>query len=261
MLKRARLPAREFTVHPSFIRGRRIASGICVAMLAGMSAFALYFASDIVTMRREARIWEHGVAVPEASASGTATAKAVFVDYKIRVDYEVDGTAHGGTQEFETVMAGASTVRAPTVKVDLEDPGAFATSWGIESVAGRWRWLLTMVGVALLVDIVMVRQLRATRREVARLRALAARGDEVTAEIISTSVVKLSNGTATPHVRVHWRAGTHGPFVTQVDTRRGPVGRIGLLSEDCSRGMLLTEELYPIEATDAEIAAARASIA
>lgn len=207
-------------------------------------------------MRREARIWESGVPAASATATGDATVKAIFVHYKMHVSFDVDGRPYGGVQEFETIGAGASTVSAPAVRYDREDPEAFATSWGVGSTAGRWRWVLAMLGVAVVVDVIMGLQLRATAREVRRLKAIAERGDEVAAEILSQKVVTLSNGQSTPHVLVTWRGGGHGPFTTQVDTRRGRVGEIALLSEDGSVGMLLTDRLYPLAVTDAEIAAA-----
>jgi hypothetical protein len=261
-MKRSTLPARAFAVHPAFVRMRRISVGICIAIIALMSGLMIYVASDGFAMRREAAIWAHGTPAPDASAEGNATVKVVFVSYKIRVSYRAADGEHTGLQEFPTIAGGANTSMRPSLRYDPDAPAEFATSWGIDASAGRWRWLLIMTGFCLLVITVMARQLRATRRVFEQMRALAARGDEVVATIVSTSVVKLSNGRVTPYIKVEWRAGDHGPFTTQLDTRKGQVawlpggGAIGLVAEDGKSGVLLRDDLYPLVASEPEVHAA-----
>lgn len=265
-MKRSTLPTRGFDIHPAFLRGRRIAMGICIAILVAMCGLAIYFVTDIFAMRREAAIWASGQAAPDATVVGDGTVKAVFVNYKIRVSYRAPDGSHTGVEEFATVGAGATLNVPASLRYDAAHPDDFATSWGIESAAGRWRWILIMGGFLVFVGGVMALQLRTSRREIRRTRAVARDGDEVEAIILSSDKITLSSGRETPHVKIKWRTGEHGPFTTQLDTRKGDVARtsrdgeaVAVISRDGKTGVLLRDDLYPLLATEQEIQAAAAS--
>jgi len=265
-MKRTTLPARAFLVDPAFIRGRRIGIGVCIVMIALMAALSIYCAFDVIAMRREAAIWENGEPTEDASVDGTSRVKFVFVDYKLRVRYVAPDGEHTGLQEFATIGGGANMHISPSLRYDRDHPDDFATSWGIEATAGRWRWILVIGGFGAFVIAVMVLQVRRSRREIARTRAIASTGSEVIATIDSVTAVTLSNGRATPHIKVTWRTTDRGPFTTQIDTRRGGVAwtirdreAVALISDDGAAGVLLRDDLYPLVATEPEIEAAAAS--
>jgi len=264
-MKRSSLPPRSFEIHPAFVKSRRIAVGICVVILVAVTALALYIASDIFAMRREAEIWAHGTPAPDARVDADGEVKVAFVHYKVRVDYRSGETEHAATQEFITIGAGGRIDRRGTLRYDAASPDAFATSVGIESVAGRWRWIAGMGGFLVIVGVIMALQIRRSHREIGRVRALGSDGDEIVATILTTDKVTLSNGRATPYVRIKWQAGGHGPFTTQLDTRKGTAAQtarageaIAMLAPDGTHGMLLRSDLYPLLATPDEIQAAAA---
>lgn len=203
-MKRAILPAR-----PLRLRGGAYVKAALLALfmlaLAGVAVLGTtWFVSSAATIGRDKDVWARGVPAEGGHFEGERRSKlglAWFVaSYDGTVSYtDAAGARYEGSVNFWTMFGGPDTDRTE-LRYDPDHPERFAISWAVEASGARWRAVVVMTLLLVLIAILCGVGAWAFIDDVRHRARIAATGDEVALRVVSADAV-VREGKPTGKVR------------------------------------------------------------
>jgi flagellar basal body-associated protein FliL len=194
-MKRSILPARRLRLRASTYVTSALFVLLLLAFAAGGVLGTIWFVSSGGTILRDQDVWERGVVAQEGSIRAKRTSKLIpwlIANYDGTVDYaDAEGARYQGSIEFWTMFGGPDTDNQAELRYDPQHHERFAISWGIEASGARWRAVVMMTALLVLLTLVFAYGAWVIAQNARGDARVAAEGDEVQPAVVSaTPVVK-----------------------------------------------------------------------
>jgi hypothetical protein len=194
-MKRNILPARRLRLRAGTHVKTALLLLMMIAMTVGAGLGATWFVSSGGTILRDKQIWAHGVQAQDGTIRAKRTAKLIpwlIASYDGTVRYvDAEGASFEGSIDFWTMFGGPDTDNNAELRYDPEHHERFAISWGIEASGARWRAVIVLTLLMVLLVAAFGFGAWAIWHNARAEARVAATGDEVELRVVSaTPLVK-----------------------------------------------------------------------